>query len=464
MRTLLLSAVILIVTTAGAGAVTIRITPFDTSRGGENASAVATLLSSRLEAKGVRVVTSGSADYTLTGSYTPIGGSFSIDTALTAPDGRVVGRPFVEGPIDTLIASVGTLAARIAEIAASVQNPPPPPVSPQAPQTPSPPPRKEEPLRHLMRIEGVMVGIAPVASLPDRGREFVIASATRLVLYRADKSLTPLSTADVGRGSILSVDSIDLDGDGTVEICATIMDQEILRSAVYDVRGGKLSPRLSNLPWYFRVIDHPDGKRVLYGQEISSDEDYYGPVTELKLSGGSLVKGSPLPLPKGVNLHRFALLPGVEGGVGFVAIDPENHLRVYSPRGEELWQSSDRVGGSETYFLRDEQQMQPKAFDRWRKRFLEPRMGLSETGELIVPKNDGTMVIGDSRTYSRNSFSRYGWNGATLIETAATPESPAYLADWFLDRATGEIVTLEVVQRDGIFRKGASALGIRQFR
>lgn len=467
MRTRSFLPLLLIVSTAlCAQAATLRILPFESSSPDQPSGPITKLLSSRLEARGITIVSGDRAEFTLSGSFTAIGPTFSIDTSLTAPDGRVVARPFVEGSKDTLIGSVGTLAGKIADIVSSASTPSPPsPAPPLAPSPlPQPPPPKGGAVQQMMRIEGVMVGIAPVVTLPDRGRELVIASANRLVLYRADRKLTPLSTMEIDRGAILSVDSIDLDGDGAVEICATIMDQEILRSAIYEVRDGRLSPRLSNLPWYFRVVDHPGGKRVLYGQEISSDEDYYGPVTELKLEGGRLVKGAPLSLPRGVTIHRFSFFPGVEGGLGIVAIDSDNHLRLYSPGREELWQGSDRVGGSETHFLRDEQQMQQKAFDRYRRRFLEPRMGLTETGELIVPRNDGVMVLGDSRTYSRNSFSRYGWNGATLVETGTTPESPSYLADWFLDRTTGEIVTLEVVQRDGLFRKGASALGVRLFR
>jgi len=452
----------------GALSATLRIDSFQSTGKGdtEAVSGIVTLLSSRLEGRGVTVVPKGEkAEYSLSGSYTKIGSNFSIDTLLQTGDGTRVGRSFVEGGEESLIPAVGTLAGKIADLVATRSPIPPAPAPapaplPAAPPVPTPP-RGTQPVTPLDRIDGVMVGIAPFSFSPDGSMEFVTASARELRLYRRGEKLERLATLPVDRGSVLTLDSIDLDGDGSREICVTVMNQEMLASMIVDAKGGKLTPRITNLPWYFRVIDVPGGKPTLFGQTISSDEDYYGPVTELTLSGTALVPGKKLTLPKGVSIHRFALIPGVEGGIGVVVIDPDNTLRVYSPKGEELWQGNEKVGGSEVYFLRDEQQMQPLALDRYRWRFLEPRMLLASANELIVPKNSGIMVLGNSRSYSHSTLKRFVWNGATLVETGSTPESSAYLADWFIDPRDGSILTLEVVQRDGLFRKGGSAVARR---
>lgn len=467
MRTCALSLLLLLLFCSSPLAATLRIDSFDSSVKGETETAarIVTLLSSRLEGRGVTVVPKGAkADFSLSGSYTKIGPTFSIDTTLSTPDGTRVGQSFVEGGEETLIPAVGTLAGKIADLVASrtggSATPLPPPVI--TPPLPSVTPSTS--VTPLERIDGVMVGMAPLSVSADGALDLVTASATELRLYRKKEKLVRLASLRIDRGSVLTVDSIDLDGDGLREICVTIMDQEMLVSAIYDARGGKLSPRITNLPWYFRVIDIPGGKPALFGQTISGDEDYYGPVTELHLSGNTLHPVRTLPLPKGVSIHRFALLPGIEGGTGVAAIDPDNYLRVYSPKGEELWQGEEKIGGSETYFLRDEQVMQPKALDRYRWRFIEPRMLLSAQNELIVPKNSGLMVLGNNRSYSRNTLKRFAWNGATLVETGKTPDGNAYLADWFIDPRDGSIVTLEVVQRDGFFKKGGSALAIKTIR
>ena len=97
-----------------------------------------------------------------------------------------------------------------------------------------------------------------------------------------------------------------------------------------------------------------------------------------------------------------------------------------------------------------------------RKIFLQQRITVTKGGEVIVPKNDGFLVIGNNRAYSKNSVFAFAWNGVMLDELWHTKQSQNYLADYRYDEGSKELLLLEVVKKAGIIEKGASALFIKK--
>jgi hypothetical protein len=172
--------------------------------------------------------------------------------------------------------------------------------------------------------------------------------------------------------------------------------------------------------------------------------------------------GEPVKLPKRGQIFSFNTytLPG--GKQHTVYIDGDGQLRITDDTGKEIWKGNDRFGGSEVFFLRDEQQMQNLAMDRYRWRFLEQRVVITPEGEIIIPKNSGLLAIGNNRAYSKSMVTGFVWNGANLEERWHTKESPNYLADYFYDTEHKELVLLEHAQKEGLFSKGASVIVTRK--
>lgn len=467
--------------------------------------ALPALLATRLSGDGVTAV-EGAADVAalVTGSYAAFGSTFSIDAVVKSPAGEVLGRSFVQGKApDDLIPAVGKLAVQLRPIvlgsspgagraapsaAAAVLAPPAAQMDALTPVVPAAgtaavaaaavipkgevvPPTVGDivrvapatvPVTQQQRIEGALLGIAPGRVRSGGERELVLADSKHAYLYLQGQGVKKVAEYAIrGEGKILGVDTADADGDGQPEAYLTVMDREELVSVALALTDQGFAVIAERLPYYFRAIAGGGGRR-LYAQQISSSDDFFGPVSEVVKKGSSYALGAALKLPPYANIFTFNRVKAADGSMLTVVIDRDGNLRVLDAAGKELWQGSDRFGGSEIYFLRDEQQMQPLALDRYRWRFLEQRLTATPSGEIIVPRNGGLMVIGNNRSYSKNNLVAFAWNGATLEERWHTKESANYLADYFYDAERKELVLLEQVQKEGLFSRGASTIVVKK--
>jgi hypothetical protein len=144
----------------------------------------------------------------------------------------------------------------------------------------------------------------------------------------------------------------------------------------------------------------------------------------------------------------------------FTLFSGDGYLVVYSEAGEELWRSPDKFGGSETYFQREAQGTVRNSDDNVRRYFLDQRITVTDKGEILVPQNAGFFVLGYQRSYTKYSLASLVWNGSSLEERWRTKLTPNYLADYFLAPGSGELVLLEVVQKEGVFGRGGSAIRV----
>jgi hypothetical protein len=71
-------------------------------------------------------------------------------------------------------------------------------------------------------------------------------------------------------------------------------------------------------------------------------------------------------------------------------------------------------------------------------------------------------VIGDSRTFNKNSVYAFKWNGASLDELWHTKSSQNYLSDYLYDEEQKILLTVEIVKKEGVADKGASAISVKK--
>ena len=462
-------------------------------------STLQSLLASRLGGDTLLVVEPGdSPDLTVTGTYIAFGKVFSLDARVANSSGKVVGRAFEQGEsADDIIPAVTRLAQKIgAEISKVGTTLTAAPVVTKTPlhlplATPVviPNPEVVRPLAVTskklegdiirpeaatakaidsgmigQRLEGVIIAVAEGKRNAGGERELIAALAGEIRLYLQGNELKLQNRVKDFTASekIIAIDSADLDNDGTLEIYVTALRGEELSSRVYLLENGSFRRIAADLPWFFRAMALKGGAKKVYAQQMGREDDYYGGLYEVVKKGTKFTLENQTKLPRFANLFNLNQLVDRDGKTLLLVIHPDNYLLVYDEQGELLWKSSDRYGGSETYFSRDDSQNQRTTGSKSRRSFLEQRITVTKSGTVIIPKNEGYFVVGDSRSFTKNSIYAFAWNGAALDELWHTKLSQNYLADYLYDADNKELLVVEVVKKEGVTDKGASAVSIKK--
>lgn len=452
------------------------------------------LLASRLNPEQIQLVEKpDKAELLLTGSYALFGKMFSIDVLLKNALNGTMTKVFEQGESqDDLIPAFGRLArkldrelAKSQPVAASPSLPAPVPapvaaaaVAPAAAYKIEAPLAKAEesyvvkssiPSRNTPGswtsdpLSGVFTSIALGRALPSGEREIFMAGERSIRYLRKSTDLKQIVEVSVpASAKILAIDTADLDHDGTPEIYVSIVDRKTISSRVYQPSETGLELVADNQPWLYRGIGHDLKGRMIFAQAVSSSGEYFNGVAELVKSGSRFETRNSRTLPRAGNIFNFSLFRDASGAEKIVIMDEDGYLIIHAADGSELWKSSDKYGGSETFFNYESVAQLRAKGDKYRWNFLEQRITALPDGTLIVPRNDGTFSIGNNRSYNKHSIFGLQWSGSILREAWHTRLTPSYLADYAFDAATREVVLLEVVQKAGLFGTGKTSVSINK--
>ena len=447
----------------------------------ETKSTIQTLLLTRLAGEKITTVTKPEgAMLQVSGSYLQSGAMFSLDAAVTNSSGTVVTRAFSQGKsADDLIPAVTALAKSLTEgiekgVAAVTPAPaaavapvpvaalaPAPVATPDIIKSTQPVPAAESGPT-FFKIDGAAGSMALGRTLPGGERELFVAGSRTLRYYRLGTELKLMAEIPYKvYEKLLSVDTADLDGDGTPEIYVTVMTNDVLKSQVWTVDGTTLKKIAGPLPYLFRAVATGSGGPKLYAQQMSGSNNFSGAVAELVKTGNDYGLKDNVTLPRGGYLYNFTVLKGSKGEKNPAIIDRSGYLKVFTPGLDELWKSSEEFGGSEMFIRGGERD--PISDDVTRKTYLDPRLVITATGDLLVPKNTESWFMRNKHYYSGSSLYCFVWNGSVLHEKWHTKPTDYYMADFAYDNTSHELFMLEVVAKEeGIFDKGASRLVIKK--
>jgi len=447
------------------------------------------MLASRLNPNRVLLVENqDKAELLVSGSYALFGKIFSLDVLLKNNVTGTMTKVFEQGEgQDDLIPAMGRLAQKVEQELAKLPvaaTPPPalpvplaPPALPAAAKVAAPAAIPAE--GYAVRpeggaenapgswtsepLEGVFTGIALGRKLPSGEQEIFVADdhSIRSYLKGADLKLVAEVTVPVP-AKILAIDTADLDGDGLPELYATIMDREALSSQVYRADGATVVKIAEGLPWIFRGIGQTMKARTIFVQELGTRGEFYGGVSELVKSGDRFEARNQMKLPRSGTIFNFNLLTDASGKKFTIVLNEDGYLVVSNPEGKEVWKSSDKFGGSESFFKRKDYAQIGATGDQYRWTFLEQRMVSLPDGTVLVPRNEGTFNLGYNRSYNKHAMFALQWNGAVLKEKWHSRPAPSYLADFAYDAASRELVLLEVIQKSGFSGKGSTVISINR--
>jgi hypothetical protein len=154
-----------------------------------------------------------------------------------------------------------------------------------------------------------------------------------------------------------SLRAIDLDRDGVLElvVSAFIPDSNMQQdgnqpsSYIYSFAGGRLRQFCDRSPFFLSVAKMPPNfTPTLIGNTWDSIKVFAPGVREMVRSGNKYALGGRLILPKDANAFNFAWLPGGKSGEGdkLVVLAADERLKVFGPKGDELYKSSEKFSGS----------------------------------------------------------------------------------------------------------------------
>jgi hypothetical protein len=456
------------------------------------------LLTSRLNPDQVQLVeTPDKAELLLSGSYALFGKMFSVDVLLKNTLNGDMSKVFEQGESqDDLIPAFGRLAQKLDRklagaqpVAAHPQASAPAPVVQLAASTqkiiaPSTAYKVAAPLAKAEEgyvvksgipasdtpgnwtsdpLPGVFTSVALGRSLPSGEREIFVAGAQSIRYLRKGTQLKQVVELVIPvPAKILAIDTADLDHDGTPELYVTIVDRKTVSSRVYQPTDSGLELIADNQPWLYRGIG-PDFKdRTIFVQGVSSTGEFQSGVAELVKSGRLFDAQNKRTLPRSGNIFNFTRFRDKAGVEKLVVVDEDGYLVIYGADGSELWKSSDKYGGSETYFNYESVAQLRAKGNVYRWNFLEQRITALPDGTLIMPRNEGSFGIGNNRAYNKHSLLGLEWTGSIFREAWHTRQTPSYLADYAYEASTREVILLEVVQRAGLFGAGKTAISINK--
>jgi len=447
---------------------------------------VQTLLASRLNNSGITAVESlAEADVVVSGTYISTGKLFSIDAVAKTVAGKTLTRAFVQGEkADDLIPSVGTLAEKLtaelvkvysndkstvpvqAAAAAPVINIPPKTAAVTTPVSDFIKPQTVAPRSSSDWISPRLTGAANLmalgTTLPNGSREIFLADAHRLAYYRQSGDMKLVSESEMSPADkIISLDTLQ-GSDGSIDIYVTIIRRNEPASQVWQVKGDKLFLVAEKLPYFFRTANLSGGPKKLLAQTMGRNEDFFGDVTEATRSGSTITLKSAIKMPRFGTIYSFNQFRDRDGKTLMTVINPDGYLIVYDQQLKELWRSNDKFGGSELYFQKEDDLNMRLTGELTRWIFMNQRIQVSAKSELVVGKNDGFWVLGNSRSYKRGAVYCLAWNGSSLEEKWHTRETQNYMPDFFFEEARNELLLLQTVQRPGMSERGASSLTIKK--
>lgn len=476
--TLVLLSALLITTAASAGSIRAYIADFAVSPA-DTANLKPTLqrlLATRIAGDGLVTVDSAAeADVVVSGSYVTLGKMFSLDAIAKNASGKQVAAAFEQGEsVDALIPAIGKLSQKLKgdilaemKISAAITAPAAPKAAPAADIIRKPAAaeiikaptadivrNEATPGWYSQRITGVMSGITTWGT-----KDVVIADNTGIRLYRPGTKLELVTEVTLpGSMKILGVDAAP-EANGRVIIFATIMDRETIASRIYALQNDALKLVAENVPYMFRSLAPYGGPKKVYAQQMGRGEDFYGDVYEASIVDGGVKLANPVKMPRHANIFNFNMFRDASGKSYLTAFSESGYLLVYSDTGEELWRSSDKLGGSETYFQKRDADERTTGTP-FRTRFIDQRIVVTDKGEVMVPQNTGFFVLGNLRSYSKYSIVSFAWNGSSLEESWRTKQSQNYLADWAYNPVSKELTLLEVAQKGTLGGKGGSLVRV----
>lgn len=319
-------------------------------------------------------------------------------------------------------------------------------------------------------INESLVGLV-VADIDGDGRnEMIYASSRHVYVARmgGGKMQQLAKYAFSPTDTIVSVDALDLTGDGHQEIIVSAQnDKQAPVAQILSFTGSDLSPLATNIAWYLRVVGAPGG-RYLAGQKGSTSKGavFSGNVMRMKFDGSSVSSQGSAGAPPYVNVFGFTVGRLGSGGMQLTAAIkfPSEHIFLFEGSNRAFETKEEYAGTMIT--LR-----QPMSSpEEKKKEFLPSRLLIADIdgdgqNELIVAKNDrgGIPFMSNQRGFTSGVMQVFKYANMSLTPFFRTRTLPGAAVDYALADFDNSghislVVAVVTEQKSGMLQEGRSVI------
>ena len=294
----------------------------------------------------------------------------------------------------------------------------------------------------------------------DGNIETVIISDHSVMVY-SRLSGRFFKTAEIAEGdghNLIGVDVADINDNGKAEIFVSSLTatRQGLNSYVLEYDGKKYVKLVDASRWYFRVVESPARGKILVGQHHRKTDVFSGGLQELTWQGGDYIAQDALEAPKAINAMGIAMGDVTQERQEYVvAFKSNDHIQISDGAGKIVWTGTDRLGGSNLYYLLP---MQDRG-DVGTRRYYPMRPHVrhlpgDEKPEVLVARNFemAGMKLEQFRQFTGGQIEAFVWDGMGLANKWRTRKLTGFIRDFAVgdfDNDGGEELIIVLIQRTG---------------
>ncbi|MDA8122550.1 MAG: VCBS repeat-containing protein [Deltaproteobacteria bacterium] len=398
------------------------------------------------------------------GTVTKLGKGYSVDvTALDLETGKTAGAFFTAASTeDEIIPQIGFLAGEISEklfgiktavrpsaVQPAVAAPaaPSPPVSPAgpsagpsvaplaaAPAAPSGPwePRSIVKVAFSDKISDEIFRVSSGDVDGDGNPEVAAIGSRKLWVYKVSgDTVAPFRKHEWNNSHLfLSVETVDIDGDGRAEIVVTDLVGDRVNSFVLKYKGDVLEPVAQEIPFYIISLEDGKGGRRLAGQRRGISEPFLREITYLKWDGKTLVPDGDVPVKVAAGIFGLAAFPG-DAENRFLYIDEDEHLRILNPNGKTAYKTKEYYSGAVHLFTWGTETRSNIGPDRhYIRGRIVPVTTEGKSPLFLIRQSKGNVLFRDTRTFEWSRLLYVSWAGDGFAEKGASDRIDNLMTDF----------------------------------
>ena len=272
----------------------------------------------------------------------------------------------------------------------------------------------------------------------DGTLEVVAATDTKLLIYHMQGNMLALEkTLDYQSYlKIVGLDIADINGNGYPEIFVSAMTihRTTLSSFIVEYNGSSYATLEDDQSYYYRVVDNGNGNPVLYAQDKGNDP-FSGRIHLMSPANASYNEEKTVRMPRNTSVLSLARGPVRDENTSeFLSINLHNRLVAISDTGASEWESVDKYGKSNNYWLMpskgEEESLRERVYFNPRVKFYP--LGEDKKMKAFIVKNSevGGGLVGRIKRFKDGHINVMTWNGIALAPVFQTATFPGWISDF----------------------------------